>query len=166
MHIDYIYENYKKDVYYFLLHMSQNRDISEDLTSEVFLAAIKSLPAFRGDCDIKTWLFSIARLKWFEFLRREKRSRSLHEKLSLYVNEIDYHDSGTVADSDMANRITKLLESEPEKTRQIIFMRIEGFSYYEISQKIGIAESSARVIDFRTKKKIREILAKEGYFDV
>lgn len=41
-------------------------------------------------------------------------------------------------------------------------MRIEGYSFYEIAMKYNISESSARVIDFRTKKKIRGILEKEG----
>jgi RNA polymerase sigma-70 factor (ECF subfamily) len=41
-------------------------------------------------------------------------------------------------------------------------MRIEGFSYYEIAKRYEISESSARVINFRTKKKIRQILEKEG----
>ncbi len=40
-------------------------------------------------------------------------------------------------------------------------MRINGFSYYEISKKLGITENSARVIDFRTKKWLKDILEKE-----
>jgi RNA polymerase sigma-70 factor (ECF subfamily) len=41
-------------------------------------------------------------------------------------------------------------------------MRVEGYSFFEIAQKHGISESSARVIDHRAKRKIREALAKEG----
>ena len=41
-------------------------------------------------------------------------------------------------------------------------MRIEGYSYLEITQKYEISESSARVIDYRAKKKIKETLIKEG----
>lgn len=44
-------------------------------------------------------------------------------------------------------------------------MRIEGYSFYEISIKHEVSESSARVIDFRAKKKIKEILEKEGLKD-
>lgn len=42
-------------------------------------------------------------------------------------------------------------------------MRVEGYSFYEIGNKLHISEDSARVIDFRTKKKLREILIKEGF---
>lgn len=42
-------------------------------------------------------------------------------------------------------------------------MRVNGYSYHEISEKVCVNENSARVIDFRTKKWIKEILDKEGY---
>jgi len=41
-------------------------------------------------------------------------------------------------------------------------MRAEGYSYKEIAQRLGIAETSARTLEFRAKNKIRTILAKEG----
>ena len=44
-------------------------------------------------------------------------------------------------------------------------MRIEGYSFHEIGMKYGISESSARVIDFRAKEKIRKILKEEGLYD-
>ena len=58
-----------------------------------------------------------------------------------------------------------MLDREPERTRKIVLMRLEGYSFYEIGKKCGISESSARVVDFRTKAKIREILKKEGFVD-
>ena len=63
------------------------------------------------------------------------------------------------------DRIYHLLEQEPERTRNIVLMRLDGYSFYEIGQKYGISESSARVIDFRTKEKLRKILKKEGFAD-
>lgn len=163
MKFDLIYERYKKDVYYFLYHLSQNQDVSEDLTSEVFLQAIKSLPTFKGDSTIKTWLFGIARLKWFEYIRKEQRIKSLNEKLVLYINEIDFFCEDTILDKQTIDRILELLNIETERTRRVVWMRVEGFSFYEIANELSISESSARVIDFRTKKKIKQILIKEGF---
>ena len=165
MKIDYIYERYKKDVYYFLYHLSQNKDISEDLTSEVFLQAIKSLTTFKGDSTIKTWLFGIARLKWFEFIRKEQRIKSLNEKLVFYINEIDFFCEDAILDKEIIDRILELLNIEAEKSKQVVLMRVEGFSFCEIANELSISENSARVIDFRTKKKIKNILMKEGYIN-
>ncbi len=63
---------------------------------------------------------------------------------------------------DISNKIVYLLHQESVRTKDIVLMRIEGYSYLEISQKHGITESSARVIDYRAKKKIKNILIKEG----
>ncbi|MEG1651612.1 MAG: RNA polymerase sigma factor, partial [Oscillospiraceae bacterium] len=61
-----LYEKYKRDVYTYLFGLTHNQADAEDLTSEVFVSAIKSLPNFQGKSEIKTWLFSIARYKWYE----------------------------------------------------------------------------------------------------
>ena len=63
----------------------------------------------------------------------------------------------------MSNRILDLLNKEDKRTKDIVMMRVEGYSFYEIGNKFKISEGSARVIDFRIKKKLREILIKEGF---
>lgn len=163
MKIDFLYQTYKKDIYYFLYHLSNSHDISQDLTSEVFLAAIKALPTFRGESDIKTWLFGIARLKWFEFLRKQKREQSLNNRLSMYISEIEYLDERRVVNEEIIFRVNSLLEVEDERAKKILTMRADGFSFHEIGEIIGISDSSARVIDFRVKKKLKKILVEEGY---
>ncbi len=160
--LEEIFAQYYKDVYGYLYHMSRDATLAEDLTSEVFLEVVRSIAAFRGESDLKTWLFSIARHRWYHYLRkknREIRTEALTDFLPSHENlpdEISYK-------KQLAKRIDVLLEAEPERTREIVRMRIEGFSFYEIGQKHGISESSARVIDFRAKTKIRKILQKEGF---
>ena len=67
-----IYEEYKQDVFKYLVSLTHDVSLSEDLVSETFLSALKSLHKFKGQSTIKTWLFSIARNKWYEHLRKEK----------------------------------------------------------------------------------------------
>lgn len=68
-----LFSTYYKDIYTYLYSLSHDAPLSEDLTSEVFLEVVKSIATFRGESDIKTWLFSIARHKWFAYLRQKKR---------------------------------------------------------------------------------------------
>lgn len=155
-----VYKKYKDDVFRYLVSLTHNPTLSEDLVSETFLSALKSLPNFRGDSDIKTWLFSIARYKWYEHLRKKKEDISFDDLAKNYLKDkIDVE--SLVINKQIVERILSLLEKEPPRTKDIVLMRIEGYSFYEISQKHGISESSARVIDFRAKKKIRENFEKE-----
>lgn len=157
-----IYEIYKKDVYYYLISLTHDASISEDLLSETFISAIKSLPTFRGDADIKTWLFSIARYKWYGYLRK-KRDDIPFEELAKYYLADNINLELEVIEKETINKILSLLEREQTKTKEIVIMRIQGYSFYEIAEKYSISESSARVIDFRAKKKIKKVFEKEGF---
>ncbi|WP_297136995.1 RNA polymerase sigma factor [Terrisporobacter sp.] len=156
-----IYEEYKQDVFKYLVSLTHDISLSEDLVSETFLGALKSLHKFKGQSTIKTWLFSIARNKWYEHLRKEKPTISLDDLSYNYLlSESDLDDS--IIKKELSNKILALLDSESPRTKDIILMRIEGYSYFEIGKKHNISESSARVIDYRIKKKIKNILAKEA----
>lgn len=164
MHIiNKLYKSYQQEIYYYLYGLTKNQVLSEDLTSETFASAIKSLPNFRGDSNIKTWLFSIARHKWYEYIRKEKSEKLINERLELYIIEKQPIDINDFDNKEIVERILQLLEQEGSRQKEIVMLRIEGYSFYEIGEKIGISENSARVIDFRTRKKVRETLKKEGY---
>ena len=66
-------------------------------------------------------------------------------------------------DKETARRAMELLKLEDPRTQTVVKMRIEGYSYFEIGQKLNIREGSARVIDFRAKNRLRERLMKEGF---
>lgn len=162
MLIKKIYEEYKQDVFVYLVSLTNYTSLSEDLVSETFLSAIKSIHRFKGESSIKTWLFSISRNKWYENLRKIKPTISIDDLTYHYIiSELDLEEK--VMYDEISKRIGYLLDKETVRTKDIVFMRIEGYSYLEISQKHDISESSARVIDYRVKKKIKDILIKEGY---
>ena len=58
--LEELFAQYYKPVYSYLYSLSRNAALAEDLASEVFLETVKSIGSFRGESDIKTWLFSIA----------------------------------------------------------------------------------------------------------
>ena len=85
---------------------------TEDLTSETFLSALKSLPSFRGESDIKTWLFSIARYRWFGYLRKRKEDLTFNELTENYLKDaMDLQEM--VLNIHQSEMILSLLEKEP-----------------------------------------------------
>lgn len=159
--IENLYRQYKQDVFTYLLSLTHHPTLSEDLLSETFLSAIKSIHNFKGDSNVKTWLFSIARHKWLHHLKKSQQDFSFDELINIYLSN---DTEERVIKQESIKRIYELLELEDEKTRKIILMRIDGYSYYEISLTFSISEGSARVIDFRAKNRIRAILQKEGLY--
>ena len=72
--VEELYRIYKQDVYGYLLSLTRDPSLAEDLLSETFLKAIQSLPKFRGDSTSKTWLLGIARNLWLQELRRRRKT--------------------------------------------------------------------------------------------
>lgn len=160
--LEELFNLYYKDVYSYLYSLSHDVSLSEELTADVFLDVVKSISSFRGEANIKTWLFSIARHKWYHYLRKKNKEIET-ELITDFLPSKEKLPEDICYRKQLVQRIYKLLESEPEKTRSIVLMRIDGYSFHEIALKHNISENSARVIDFRVKTKIRKILQKEGF---
>ena len=158
-----LFNHYYKDIYTYLYSLCRDVSLSEDLTSDVFLEVVKSIATFRGESDIKTWLFSIARHKWYMYLRKKSRQiqtesiHDLYDSAFIGVNEAP-------SNSEWNQMIQALLKMESELTQNVFQMRLDGYSYYEIASKYQISENSARVIIFRVKAKIKKYLEKEGFY--
>lgn len=160
--IEELYQNYKTDVYYYLLSLTRDHPLAEDLLSETFMKAFLALPSFRGDSSIKTWLIGIARNVWLQHLRKAKHWVEYDDLLCVYLAESESIEEHFLT-KEKLERIRTLLATKDERTRSIVNMRVEGWSYPEIAQRWDITENSARVIDFRTRKWIKETLKKEDY---
>lgn len=166
--LEKLFHMHYKDIYRYLYSLTHDVSLSEDLASEVFLEVVKSIAAFREESDVKTWIFSIARHKWVDYLRKKNRqvktevlSELVGGSQALCVNN-EKGIEEKYLEKELLQRIARLLEEEPERTRNIVKLRMEGYSFYEIGKSQGISESSARVIYFRAKEKIRQKLEKEG----
>lgn len=153
-----IFQAYYTDVYSYLYSLCHDSSLSEDLASEVFLDVVKSISSFRGQSDIKTWLFTIARRKWIDWLRKQNRQLKTESIHHLYDSSLPCVQDPSY---NLNTLILDILQTEPELTRSIVKMRLEGYSYYEISTQLKISESSARVVYFRAKAKIKNDLEKE-----
>jgi len=158
-----LYEQYRQDVFRYLAGLTHDAALAEELLSETFCAALSALPRYNGKADVKTWLFSIARHKWYEHLRRQGPKTLTEEDLAgLYLADGAPGPAETAELRQAAARARQLLAEMPERTRRVVTLRMEGYSFYEIGQSLDVSEGSARVIDFRARAALRDTLQKEG----
>ena len=154
-----IYRRYSGELFGYLFSLARSRADAEDLLSETFIRALKGLASFRGESSVRTWLYAIARNVWLEHMRKTRRIENIDDLLGVYVED-------SVADSAMAriavSRVREYLADMDERTRNIVVLRSEGYGYEEIAARQGISASSARVIEHRARKKLRELLEREG----
>ena len=79
MEFDAIYQTYFKSVYQYIRQLSGNEHIAEEITSDTFFKAMKSIDDFRGECDIRVWLCQIAKNTYYSYQKKNERTTSVDE---------------------------------------------------------------------------------------
>ena len=147
-----IYRIYFDDVYRYLLALSHDAQLAEELTSETFCRAMRALPGFRGACDIRVWLCQIAKNLYYSQLRREKRLAPLEDcRIAEERHEEELEDHSEAA------RIQELLHALREPYKEVFMWRVYGEkSFRDIGALFGKTENWACVTYHRAKRMIRE----------
>ena len=73
LNIQEVYEKYFTVVYRYLLSLSHNTHIAEELTQETFFKALKKVDDFRGECDLRVWLCQISKNTYYDYLKKNKK---------------------------------------------------------------------------------------------
>jgi RNA polymerase sigma-70 factor, ECF subfamily len=162
---------YSGDIYALLVRITQNTDEAGDLTQETFLRAFKAIRHFRGESELKTWLFRIAinesrnRHRWWKRRFRE-RTVSLEDTVgdtNLRLHET-LPDGSADPESILLQRehhraLELALESMPETYREVIVLRdIEGQSYQEIAEVLRINIGTVKSRIARGREELRRKL--------
>jgi len=155
---DEIYNLYAVDIYKFLLRLSQNENIATDILQDTMLKAIINIDKFKGECSIKTYLCTIAKNEYYNYLKkRENKNLSLSDynpASESFENKLD--------DKSQAIHIHRILHTLSEPYKEIFTLRIFAeLKFSEIAQIFGKSENWARVTFFRAKEKIIKIMKEE-----
>ena len=163
-----LYMDYHKDVFNFLLRLSGYQNIlAEELTQETFYQAITSFAKFKGKCQVKTWLYQIAKNVFYQYLKKKKRSESLFDTLTFSHDESPaLSPQKQLENKEIVRVIQDILNTFDKKTKDVMLYRLySDLAYSQISSLLKISESSAKVIFFRGKvalqKKLQEVYAYE-----
>nr|WP_245630326.1 sigma-70 family RNA polymerase sigma factor [Amphibacillus sediminis] len=154
--VDDMYKTHVNTVFKYLMCLTNNVDLSEELTQETFFQAVKSIHRFNGECKISVWLCQIAKHSYYKYLEKNKKYK--HEKIDVIFDSTD----NTTPETEYINQENKIsifhkihLLDEPYK--EVILLRVlGGLSFKEIGEIQGKNENWARVIFYRAKKKIKE----------
>ena len=158
--MEQIYEEYFETVNKYLFCLTNNSDISEELTQETFYKAVKKIDTYKGECKISVWLCQIAKNLWYDECRKNKRITNTENMFN--VQELsDLEDE--IASNEEKIYLYKKMQMLDEKTREVIYLRITGeLSFKEIGVILNQTENWARVTFYRGKNKLKEVDKNEG----
>lgn len=158
---DEIYRLYSADLYRFILNLCKNDSLAMDIMQDTMLRAIENISKFKGNCSIKTYLFTIARNLYLDTLKKsENKNISSDEAEQEFSDGTSFVDKLT--DKESALTIHRFLHCLDEPYKEIFSLRVFAeLSFREIGDIFGNSENWARTAFFRAKKKIITLMTKE-----
>ncbi len=168
---DTLVERYSSEIYGLLYRLTENAEEASDLTQDTFLRAYRSIKGFRGDSELKTWLFRIAinesrnRFRWWK-----RRKRELTISIDSTIGNSDLTVSDSLADQSRSPE-ELALSSEREYALKaalfemadiyrevIVLCDMEGLSYEDTADALGIRLGTVKSRISRGREELRRRL--------
>ena len=132
----------------------------DDLFQEILLQLWSSIPNFQGKAKVSTWIYRVAlntALVW----KRAVKKRRQHRRSVIDISEVPdikgVH-SGSVEDRQIVDQLYGVIRELPKIDGSIVLMYLDGFSYDEMADVLGISKSNVGVKLNRAKKQLAQLL--------
>jgi RNA polymerase sigma-70 factor (ECF subfamily) len=157
--------DHQRMVYQLAIHLLGDHQEALDLSQEVFLRVFRTLPQFRGQAALRTWIYRIVlnqasnRQRWW---RRRHRSKqvSLDEHMALHGDVPNSAAPDRVLrQKETATAVWRVLDGLPFDQRAVVVLReIDGLSYDEIADSLGVAVGTVKSRLARARGSLRAAL--------
>jgi RNA polymerase sigma factor (sigma-70 family) len=148
--------NENRRIMYKLCNFYCDTNDHNDVIQNIMLECWNSVKNFRGDSKFSTWMYAISRNVCISF-RRQQVKRIVAEELwpdtDVIDEEMGAREKATLQMQEAAKYQT-IIDNLNENDRSLLLMYVEGMSYAEISEKVGISENSLRVTIHRIKRRL------------
>ena len=160
--------DHQRMVYQLGLHLLGDQQEALDLSQEVFLRVFRTLPFFRGQSTLRTWIYRIVinqasnRQRWWR--RRHRGQQVTLDDPAVSHGELAESRSFAMPDrvlqqNEVAGRVWAALDALPFDQRAVIVLReIDGFSYEEIAASLDVAVGTVKSRLARARQQLRRLL--------
>jgi RNA polymerase sigma-70 factor (ECF subfamily) len=145
-------QEHKSTIYSVCYMFSNDQDEVNDLFQETLINLWRGFDSFKGQCDVKTWIWRVSLNTCLTAERKKKRSVET-VPLSMEINLFTDTDDDTRQIQQLYRRINKLGVVD----RAIILLWLENMSYEEIGQIIGISTKNVSVKLVRIKEQLKKM---------
>jgi RNA polymerase sigma-70 factor (ECF subfamily) len=156
-----ILRTYETPVYNYVLRLTGDKALSEDLTQEVFLRVFQGLPRFSLRCKFTTWLFQVTKNRVLDELRAKERrpiaavnldDAPQFEVLDAPVERVEAIDALWRAVNDL----------NVDLKMALLLRDVVGLSYNEIADSLEITLATVKWRIFKAREEVQLALGREG----
>jgi RNA polymerase sigma-70 factor, ECF subfamily len=146
---DSVFSELYPSLFRYLHRLTGDEDVAEDIAQEAFVRLLRQpLP----DDEIRPWLFTVAMNLVRDRARRNERRQRLLTTAPSLVSRPALPDED-VERTERINAVREVLDRIPDRDRQLLLMREEGFKYDEIARVVGVAPASVGTLIARALRK-------------
>lgn len=162
----FLYNKYKKTIWYTIINIVKNEEVANDLLSIVFTKAYIKLQTYVNHISFEMWLKTIAINASIDYIRKYK-----YEQLNNYIDDedckIQLGDSEKSPEEQLILQeqikiVNKIIPTLKKKYRDLLMARISGMSYKDIAEKFNLTELSVKSFlnkaRWKLKQKINQIV--------
>ncbi len=148
-----LFDRYHARIYNFLLKMTRDRDVSQDITQEVFYKAIKYRNSYKRG-KFSSWIYTIARNIFSDHYQKQKNKDQRLEDVQYKTEEQNTY---SIEDNETKEQLHLALEQLSQSDKELIIMnRYQGIKYQEIAEIIGSTEGAVKTKVHRAIHKLKE----------
>lgn len=136
----------------------------DDLFQEILLQVWLSMPGFREDSKPTTWLYRVALNTALAWKRQEKKRRRRHSALPVADPVVPTASSaGAEQNGHVVDQLYAAIRALPAGKRALVVLYLDGFTYREIAEVVGISESNVGVSLNRIKRQLAAAVKEPGH---
>jgi RNA polymerase sigma-70 factor (ECF subfamily) len=163
--LEQLFARHSARIYRFVLRITGNAALSEDIVSEVFLEVWRRPGRFEGKSQVSTWMFAIARNKALQALRSRGQKPSDEDGAADVVDGADDPEA-VLHEKSRSIVLRKCLSRLSPIQREIVdLVYYHEKSVAEVAQIVGIPTGTVKTRMFRARSRIAELLAEAGLDD-
>lgn len=151
---------HKDSIIYFIYRYVKSIDIAEDIAQDVFVYMLINKRKYKFEYSLKTYLYTIAKSKALNYIKREKRIIGLDE---MQFEDIDELEEKVFRDEKAENLKKCIKKLKIDYQNAIYLADIEELNYKEIGHILKKTESSVKVLIHRARKTLEKIVKEEAY---
>lgn len=155
-----LYDHYQPSVYRFLYYRTRSATLAEDLTSDTFFRALRSMNSFRWQGrDFGAWLMTIARnLTTDHFKAGRTRLETTTEDMGLHDDATDGPESEVLAGLTNEILLTALSELPTEQRECLIMRFLQGMSIAETAMALGRSDGAVKQLQLRGVRNLAKLM--------
>lgn len=148
-----LFERYHIKIFNFLLKMTRDRDISQDITQEVFYKAIKYRSSYKRG-KFSSWIYTIARNIFADHYQSQKNKEDRFENIEY---KIEQKEQDTIEIKETNEELYKALNKLNKSDKELVIMnRYQGIKYQEIAEITGSTAGAVKTKIHRAIHKLKD----------